>query len=81
MGSTTEDIDLRDRVIDQLQSEGEVDASAIHVSVDDGYVTLSGRVSSFEERSAAERAAGEVEGVKGVDVEITVDMPPPKIIR
>jgi osmotically-inducible protein OsmY len=79
MGKMTKDIDLRDRVRDQLGSEGSVDASAITVNVKDGYVTLSGRVGSFDERAAAERAAGEVEGVKGVDSEITVQLPPPKI--
>jgi osmotically-inducible protein OsmY len=80
MGDMTQDIDLRDRVLDQLGWERSVDASAINVSVKDGYVTLSGRVASFEERSAAERAAGQVEGVKGVDSEIVVQLPPPKII-
>jgi osmotically-inducible protein OsmY len=79
MGDMRQDIDLRDRVLDQLRWESSVDATAINVSVKDGYVTLSGRVGSFEERAAAERAAGEVAGVLGVDSEITVTLPPPKI--
>ncbi len=66
------DLQLQQRVIDELEFEPEVDAAHIGVTARDGIVTLTGRVSSFLEKLAAEQAAKRVKGVKGVaqDIEI-----------
>ena len=80
MRTITTDIDLRDRVLDSLRAQALLDASGITVEVHDGRVLLGGRVASPEQRSAAEWAAGSVEGVKQVDAEITIDLAPPRMI-
>lgn len=76
----TTDIDLQDQVRDELSRQQLVDPTALRVAVRDGYVTLAGQVDSQEARSAAEWAAGRVVGVKGVDSEIVVVPPPPRVI-
>jgi osmotically-inducible protein OsmY len=52
-----------------------VDAAHIGVSVKDGVVTLSGYVSSYAEKYAAERAAKRVHGVKAIANELEVRLP------
>ena len=52
-----------------------MDAAHIGVSVKDGIVTLTGHVSSYAEKYAAERAAKRVYGVKAVVNEIDVKLP------
>ncbi len=70
-----EDLQLQQRVIDELEFEPQVDAAHIGVSVRDGVVTLSGHVSSFVEKFAAERAVRRVKGVKAVAQELQVQLP------
>ena len=52
-----------------------MDAAHIGVSVKDGVVTLSGHVSSYAEKYAAEKAAKRVHGVKAVANELDVKLP------
>ena len=69
------DSELQRYVLDELKWEPSVDAAHIGVSVNDGIVTLSGHVSSYAEKYAAERAAKRVYGVKAVVNEIDVKLP------
>jgi osmotically-inducible protein OsmY len=70
-----EELLLQQRVIDELEFEPQVDAAHIGVSVRDGVVTLSGHVSSFMEKFAAERAVRRVKGVKAVAQELDIRLP------
>jgi osmotically-inducible protein OsmY len=70
-----EDLKLQQRVIDELDFEPQVDAAHIGISVRDGVVSLSGHVSSFAEKFAAERAVRRVKGVKAVAQELEVRLP------
>src|SRR3954468_6959026 len=72
---TTTDAELQREVIDELVWEPSVDAAHIGVSVKDGVVTLSGYVSSYAEKYAAERAAKRVHGVKALANELEVRLP------
>jgi len=69
------DLDLRQRVIDELEFEPSVDAANIGVAADKGIVTLTGHVASYAEKLAAERAAQRVKGVRGIAQEIEVRTP------
>ena len=69
------DSELQRDVLDELKWEPSVDAAHIGVSVKDGVVTLSGHVSSYAEKFAAERAAKRVLGVRAVANEIDVKLP------
>jgi osmotically-inducible protein OsmY len=73
--ATMSDIDLQRDVLDELKWEPSVNAAHIGVSVKDGVVTLSGHVTSFAEKYAAERAAKRVHGVRAVANEIDVKLP------
>jgi osmotically-inducible protein OsmY len=63
--------DLKRRIDAALKRNAEVEAEAIRVEVKDGKVTLEGRVNSWSERRAAERAAWSAPGVCAVDDRIT----------
>ena len=73
--ATMTDAELQRDVLDELEWEPSVDAAHIGVSVKDGVVTLTGHVSSYAEKYAAERAAKRVHGVKAVANEIDVKLP------
>jgi osmotically-inducible protein OsmY len=66
------DRDLKQSVLDELEWEPRVDAAHIAVWVKDGVVTLSGHVSSYLEKWAAEKAAKRVYGVRAVVNQIDV---------
>ena len=66
------DSDLRQLIIDELEFEPSLDASNIGVAAKDGIVTLSGHVTSYAEKMAAERAARRVKGVHGIAQEIEI---------
>jgi len=66
------DHDLRDRVLSALQWEPAVDDTHIGVAAHEGVVTLSGHVSSFAEKVAAEAAIRRVRGVRAIAQEIEV---------
>jgi osmotically-inducible protein OsmY len=68
------DRDLRTRkfVMQQLEWDPAIDASAIGVAARDGAVTLTGYCNSYTEKLAAERAAKRVHGVRAVANDIEV---------
>ena len=66
---------LRQAVIDELEWEPRVDAAGIRVAVENDVVTLTGRVGTYAEKSAAEKAAGRVIGAKAVVEELDVHYP------
>src|SRR3954453_2927052 len=72
---TMTDDELQRDVLDELKWEPSVDAAHVGVSVKDGVVTLSGHVSSYAEKYAAERAAKRVYGVRAVANELDVKLP------
>jgi osmotically-inducible protein OsmY len=69
---------LQHDVLAQLEFEPSVNAAHIGVAAKDGVVTLTGHVSSFEQKLIAERAARGVHGVKAVAQEIEVRLPSDK---
>jgi len=73
--ATMSDIDLQQDVLDELKWEPSVNAAQIGVSAKDGVVTLTGYVSSFAEKYAAEKAAKRVHGVRAIANEIDVKLP------
>ena len=56
-----------------LERHADLEASHIKVEVDEGRVLLSGRVDSWNEREAAERAAWSIPGVTAVEDRIAID--------
>lgn len=66
--------DVKKRIEDALKRNAEIEAHAIKVDIlDGGRVVLAGRVNSWSEREAAERAAWSAAGVRSVDDRLTVD--------
>lgn len=70
--ATMNDVLLRENVTAELLFEPSLDAAQIAVTVRNGIVTLSGTVSNFPEKWAAERAVKRVYGVEGVAEELIV---------
>jgi osmotically-inducible protein OsmY len=66
------DLQLRQDVIDELEFEPSVNAAHIGVVANKGVVTLSGFVTSYAEKAAAERVTRRVRGVKAIAEEIEV---------
>jgi osmotically-inducible protein OsmY len=71
------DAQLQTDVLDELQWDPTVDATQIGVTVKDGIVTLTGKVSVYAEKFEAERAAKRVYGVRAVANDIEVQVPGP----
>lgn len=69
------DLELKGIVEDELEWDPSVNAAQIGVAVKDGVVTLTGRVESYWEKIAAERAAARVAGVKAVANELEIRLP------
>lgn len=67
--------DLRRNVLNELAWDPTFDATHIGVAADNGVVTLTGHVSTYAEKLAAERAAQRVTGVRGIAEEIEVRPP------
>jgi osmotically-inducible protein OsmY len=65
--------DVREAITAALKRSAEVEARQIAVEAADGTVTLRGRVHSWKERDAAERAAWSAAGVMAVDDRLTVE--------
>lgn len=63
---------LQALVEDELEWEPSVDSSNIGVAVDAGVVRLSGSVRTYPQKTAAEKAAQRVKGVRGVAMDIDV---------
>jgi osmotically-inducible protein OsmY len=69
------DSNLKQSVLDELKWEPSIDAAHIGVTAREGVVTLMGHVDSYFQKSAAEKAAGRVKGVKAIAEEIEVKVP------
>ncbi|MBP1774059.1 MAG: transport-associated protein [candidate division NC10 bacterium] len=69
------DAELQKDVMNELKWEPLIKAAEIGVGVKNGVVTLSGNVDHYYKKSAAERAAARVFGVKAVAEEIQVRLP------
>ncbi len=63
---------LRKYVVDELEFEPSVDAAHIGIAVDKGVVTLTGRVGSYAQKIAAEKAVQRVKGVTAIAEELKV---------
>ncbi len=68
-------VELKNEVMDELRWEPSVNEADVGVIAKDGIVTLTGAVDSYAEKSAAERAAQRVLGVKAVANEIEIRLP------
>ena len=66
---------IRDDVLAELRWDPAVNETDVGVIVKAGNVTLTGHLSSFAEKYAAERAVQRVIGVRGVAVELDVRLP------
>ena len=69
---------LRQEVLDELDYEPSVNSTNIGVAVASGVVTLTGHVSSYAEKIAAEAAVRRVRGVKAIAQEVEVRYPSDK---
>ena len=69
------DIQVQREVLDELRFDPSLDASHVGVTVHEGVVTLAGRIDSYAEKDAAQRAAHGVAGVKAVANELEVVIP------
>jgi osmotically-inducible protein OsmY len=69
------DRELQIDVLDELRWEPGVNATDIGATVRDGVVTLEGRVDSFAEKWAAEKAVKRLPGVKALAIELEVKLP------
>jgi osmotically-inducible protein OsmY len=69
------DLELQRDVVDELEFEPSLNAAHIGVAAHNGVVTLTGSVTSYAEKLAAERAAWRVKGVKAIAQEIEVRLP------
>ena len=64
---------LQTRVLAELKWRPSVDSAHIGVTADDGIVTLTGQVQHYTEKLAAENAAKDVFGVRGIANDIKVE--------
>ncbi len=69
------DAQIQNDVIQELKWDPSITHEHVGVSVSDGIVTLSGAVPSFVEKTAAEKAAQRVAGVRAVVEKIEVKLP------
>lgn len=67
-----DDSALRQDIIDELEFEPSINAAHIGVAVERGVVTLTGHVSTYAQKAAAEEVVRRVKGVKGIAQEIEV---------
>jgi osmotically-inducible protein OsmY len=68
------DLEIQRDVIDELKWEPLLNAAEVGVSVKNGIVTLSGTVDRYLKKTAAEKAAQRVAGVKAVAEDIVVKL-------
>jgi osmotically-inducible protein OsmY len=65
--------DVSERILEALTRNAQVDARRIAVTVSGTLATLEGTVGSWQQRDAAERAAGDAPGIARVDNQIVVE--------
>jgi osmotically-inducible protein OsmY len=79
------DTTIREDVVFELKYDPKITSTDIAIAVKDGVVTLSGFVSSYWEKDAAEKAVKRVYGVKGVandlQVKLSLSRTDPEIAR
>jgi osmotically-inducible protein OsmY len=71
----TNDQNLKQSVLDELNWEPSINSASIGVTAKDGVVTLTGNVETFSQKHAAELAALRVHAIKAVAEEIEVKLP------
>lgn len=64
--------DIKKRIENAFERDAEIEAQAIRVDVADGKVTLKGKVKTWSERQAAERAAWSAPGVTTLEDQLSV---------
>lgn len=69
-----QDLKLRDAVLEQLEWDPAVDVSGIGVAAREGAVTLTGYITTYAGKLAAERAAKLVRGVRAVANDLQVKL-------
>jgi len=69
----SDDTQLQSSVLAELKWRPSVDSAHIGVTADDGIVTLTGQVQHYTEKLAAENAAKDVLGVRGIANDIKVE--------
>ncbi|MES2252054.1 MAG: BON domain-containing protein [Pseudomonadota bacterium] len=77
MGDNTNDMTIKQYVVDKLNFEPGLRAQGIIVAAEGGIVTLSGRVRTYCEKYLAEQATKSILGVKAVVEELVVDIDAP----
>lgn len=70
------DAQLKKDVLDELEWEPALNATRVGVAVDHGVVLLTGRLDTFAEKEAVEKAVRRVAGVKAMAVELQVTLAP-----
>jgi osmotically-inducible protein OsmY len=70
------DSELKAHVTAELEWDPEVELSGIRVAAQDGVVTLSGTVNTAAEMEAVQRAVRRVGGVRGIALELDVQLAP-----
>jgi osmotically-inducible protein OsmY len=72
--STAGDIELRERVLEELEWDPRIDPSQLHVHATEGAVSLRGTVTTHSQRLAAVQAAERLRGVHAVadDIEVVL---------
>ena len=73
-GQVRTDDDIRDFVLEELKWDPKITSPDIAVAVKDGVATLTGFVSSYWEKEAAEKAAERVYGVRGVANDLQIKL-------
>ena len=85
VGTARSDTSIRDDVQFELKWDPKITSTDIGVATNDGVVALSGYVSSYWEKDAAEKAAKRVYGVRGVandlQIRLTYSRTDPEIAR
>jgi osmotically-inducible protein OsmY len=64
--------DIQRRIAEALKQHTELEARNIRVTIDEGKVTIEGRVDNWQERDLVEDAAWSAPGVRSVDVRLTI---------
>lgn len=69
------DVQLKNDVLDELKWDPAIHAATVGVEVKESVVTLSGHLSSYAEKLAAEKAVLRVAGVRALVVDLDVRLP------
>ena len=64
--------DVKRRIEDALERQARIEAGQVHVSIEDGKVKLDGKVDSWSDRNAVERAAWAAPGVTAVEDRVVI---------